>query len=102
MPKHRPLTKMLRAALAEYSRAESRSLPCGDRQRHLRKALQIDERARDYAIKRATRGDWPRQSDVALLARLNRLGPQVKRVVRASGCSYPRLGMLLRSKRRDF
>ena len=85
-----PLTKMLRSALAKYSRAEARSLPCGERQHHLRTAAKIDDRARDYAITRATRqGKWPNKTEVELLARLNRIGSQIKRVVR-SACGYSR------------
>ena len=90
MAKRQPLTKMLRSALAEYSRAEARSLPCGERQRRLRTAAKIDDRARDYAITRATRqGTWPTKTEVELLARLNRIGPQIKRVVRST-CGYYR------------
>jgi hypothetical protein len=86
--KRNPLSRMLRTAMAELSRAESRSLGCGERRMHLRRAVKIDDRARDYAIRMVSRKhSLPSKMDMGLIGRLNRLVPQIKRVVHAS-CGY--------------
>ncbi len=88
MKKQSPLAKMVREAQAKLSRAEARSLPCGERRKLLSVAVKIDTRLRDYAMHMIARQrKLPSQSTIAAIGRLNRLVPQVKRVVRAA-CGY--------------